>query len=114
MKLSQPTQWKKDNPEKTKLMRQREKFKSRYGLTIEEYDEMVLQREGRCDICHRIPVGKGSAAKLNVDHFEKDGKIVIRGLLCWQCNVAIGYLQHEILRLEAAITYLNIWGGSNP
>lgn len=101
---SQPTQWKHNNPDKTKLMRQREKFKARYGITVEQYDQMVIDRNGKCDICHKVPTGKGSAARLNVDHNHDTGEI--RGLLCWQCNVAIGYLKDSIKVLQDAIQYL--------
>ena len=98
--------WRKRHPVETAIMRRKGKFKARYGITPEQYDQMVIDRNGKCDICKRIPNGKGSGAVLNVDHYVKNGIIIIRGLLCWQCNIAIGYLQHEILRLEAAIKYL--------
>jgi hypothetical protein len=103
--------WKIRNPERAKVQRQREHFKSRYGITIEQYDAMVIKREGRCDICGRVPEGGGSTGRLNVDHYELvDGTKVIRGLLCWQCNIAIGYLQHDKVRLSKAIGYLDFGG----
>jgi hypothetical protein len=91
-------------------MRRKDKFKRRYGISPEQYDEMVKIRQGKCDICERTPSGGGSAGILNIDHVEKDGKIAIRGLLCWQCNVAIGYLKDDTDRLISAIVYLM----SNP
>jgi hypothetical protein len=30
----------------------------------------------------------------------------VRGLFCYNCNVAIGLMQHDEARLEAAVDYL--------
>lgn len=109
--MSQSNQWRKDHPERAKIARRKEKFKARYGITPEQYDQMVKEREGKCDICRRVPTGGGAVGTLNVDHDHDTNKI--RGLLCWQCNIAIGYLQNDTERLANAIVYL-FWGSSNP
>lgn len=78
-------------------------FLRKYGLTLEQYEQMVAVRGGRCDICGQLPKdNRGS--KLHVDHVE--GTKIVRGLLCLQCNVGIGMLQHDIDRLLAAAAYL--------
>lgn len=51
-----------------------------YGITAEQYDEMLEAQGGVCAICERPP-GK---QRLNVDHDHKTG--LVRGLLCWECN----------------------------
>src|SRR3990167_2398116 len=83
--------------------RQNEHLKARYGITITEYNDMVASRAGCCDICHLEP--KGHHKKLNVDHNSATNEI--RGLLCWQCNIAIGYMKHDSDRLTEASKYLN-------
>ncbi len=60
-------------------------LKTNYGLTIEQYDEMVRKSGGRCMVCGKKPTGKKG---LHVDHDHKTGKV--RGLLCNKCNVALG------------------------
>lgn len=56
-----------------------------YGLTVEQYDIMLVAQSGRCNVC-TIPM-----LKPNVDHCHETGRV--RGLLCWSCNIAIGYLK---------------------
>ena len=62
--------------------------------------EMVEERDGRCDICARIPAGR-----LHIDHNHATGKI--RGLLCGTCNRGIGSLGDSVELLKAALRYLD-------
>lgn len=65
-----------------------------YGLTVEEYEELIC--EG-CSICH-------SHEKLHVDHDHADGRV--RGALCHYCNVGLGVFKDNPERLRRAIEYL--------
>lgn len=67
--------------------------KRQFGLTLEEYDEMLGQP---CGIC-----GGESQA---VDHCHKTGKI--RGPLCRHCNLMLGHAFDDPARLRSAIKYL--------
>lgn len=72
------------------------------GLTLADYDAMVAERNGCCDICGNRPVNqKGS---LCVDHDHVTG--VVRGLLCSPCNRAIGLLGDTPEGLARAVGYL--------
>src|SRR3990172_11927928 len=51
-----------------------------YGLSIEQYDKMFQNQEGKCKICRRT-----TTYTLHVDHDHKGSKRV-RGLLCFGCN----------------------------
>lgn len=74
-------------------------IKYKYGLTIKEYDEMVLAQNNKCAIC------QGSSVKrFSIDHCHKTGKI--RGLLCFACNSAIGKLKENKELFINAINYL--------
>jgi Recombination endonuclease VII len=60
----------------------------RYGITAEEYDQMLADQGGVCAICKKPPVKN----RLHVDHdraccprIGSCGKC-IRGLLCSSCN----------------------------
>lgn len=57
---------------------------SLYGITLEQYEQMLTAQNGVCAICGRIPTGRS----LHVDHNHKTGEV--RGLLCHSCNFAIG------------------------
>lgn len=64
----------------------------RYGLTQALYNQMVLDRGGRCDLCQDIPTpSKGRRYALYVDHDHVSGRV--RGLLCQRCNLALGLLR---------------------
>lgn len=77
----------------------RKKTLKKYGLTEAEYDAIVLQQDGKCLICLRVPVDK-----LVVDHCHTTGRV--RGLLCRKCNAAIGILDDSPELLKRAIRYL--------
>lgn len=81
------------------------RLKYEYGITLEQYNIMLLKQEGRCGICNNLP-GK---LPLAVDHCHDTKKV--RGLLCNECNTGIGYFKNNKLILQQAIKYLQ--GGSN-
>lgn len=72
--------------------------KSVYGLLPGQYDDAVKSRNGNCDICG--PTDK----KLMVDHDHASGEV--RGLLCNNCNTALGKFMDDVGLLLAAIRYL--------
>lgn len=53
-----------------------------YGISLVQYDEMLLQQGGGCAICDKTPEEEGKS--LAVDHNHKTGEI--RGILCAYCN----------------------------
>ena len=79
-------------------------LKSRYGLSVDDYSEMLNKQNGGCAICGTTKPG-GRYDKLHVDHCHETGKV--RGLLCHNCNRALGLLGDNISTLTNAINYLN-------
>ena len=78
-------------------------LKTKYGITIEKYNELVLTQNGKCLVCE----GKLDD-KLCVDHDHKTGKI--RALLCQDCNRGLGMFKESVDSLKRAIKYLeNGW-----
>lgn len=79
------------------------KLKHRYGITLEDYERRLIEQDGKCAICKQPP-GKNVRAhwggKLCVDHCHDTGKV--RGLLCNDCNLAVGYGKTEQVLLSAA------------
>lgn len=57
-----------------------------YGLTLEQYNAMLSSQNNMCFIC-QVP----SPRPLAVDHNHITGKV--RGLLCDNCNRALGLLK---------------------
>lgn len=82
-----------------------EKLKAAYGISLAQYDEMLLSQDGKCEICKSDkPGGKGSFC---VDHNHFTGQI--RGLLCHWCNFMIGQSRESIDILKSGIQYLEKW-----
>ena len=78
-------------------------LKQNYGITIEDYDQMYAEQDGKCAICSEPRSSRGKTC-LHVDHDHDTGKV--RALLCIQCNVGIGMLKTDPQILELARNYL--------
>lgn len=96
--------WRAENKEKVDRYVRKSHFKECYGITIEEYDQMLLKQGGVCAICKQPP-GK---RRLAVDHCHTTQNI--RSLLCTTCNVGLGSFKDDPKLLEAAIEYLKKGG----
>jgi ribosomal protein L37AE/L43A len=73
------------------------------GATLAEYEELLAAQDGRCAICKRMEPN-GQHKRWCVDHDHKTGRK--RGLLCINCNSAIGLMNDDPALLLAAIEYL--------
>lgn len=77
-------------------------LRSNFGITVEQYDAMLLQQGGVCAICgERCASGK----RLAVDHDHATG--AVRDLLCGHCNLGLGNFKDNPERLAKAIRYLD-------
>jgi hypothetical protein len=73
-----------------------------YGLTTADYDRMLAAQDGRCAVCRSpAPLGRG---RWHIDHDHVTGQI--RGLLCNNCNMGIGYFGDDPEVVAAAASYL--------
>lgn len=101
--------WKRKHPEKAAAIERRRALR-RYGLTIEDYDRLVITQANRCAIClqpqGRSRNNKSPLSRLDVDHCHASGKV--RGLLCYNCNAILGHAKDSIAVLRAAIAYLEV------
>jgi hypothetical protein len=71
-----------------------------FGISLQEWERMHADQGGVCAICSR-PDPKKS---LSVDHSHSTGKV--RGLLCGNCNLALGQFRDSADILESAASYL--------
>lgn len=81
-------------------------YKRTYGLSIEQYLDIAEDQNFVCAICgqENFPMGVNHSGLLVVDHEHSSGQI--RGLLCHNCNRALGLLQDSVSTLLAALSYL--------
>jgi predicted ATP-binding protein involved in virulence len=91
--------WRNKNKERESNTRYLRTSLSRFGISLDEYNEMYERQNGVCVIC-----GKNKNRRLCIDHDHTTGKI--RGLLCRECNMALGYVQDETTVLKNMIEYL--------
>lgn len=100
-------EWRKNNPEKQRVSHKASWLKRAYGITLEEYNAIHSKQSGVCAICKQAEtrVGHwGLKLDLAVDHCHSTGRI--RGLLCANCNQAIGLLRHLPENCKTAEQYL--------
>lgn len=76
----------------------------KYGLSLSQYACLLSAQNGTCKICGARPEDCRPHGRLNVDHDHDTGKV--RGLLCNQCNVALGGFRDSPALLLNAVKYL--------
>jgi hypothetical protein len=75
------------------------RLREKYDMTEGEYDALVERQDGRCAICAERPDDR-----LHVDHDHDTG--AVRGLLCRNCNIGLGYYADDPDRMASAAFYL--------
>ena len=76
-------------------------LRRKYGITVEQYEEMLASQGGCCAICRREPRPDIS---LHLDHDHQSGQL--RGILCFRCNNALGDFDDDPTLIGAALAYL--------
>jgi hypothetical protein len=112
--IARSKQWRVDNIERFRENQRRmpatpeAKRRSReyhlgktFGITVEQYEEMLAAQGGGCAICHRPP---RPDIALHVDHDHETDQV--RGLVCFRCNNALGDFNDDPRLLVAAVAYL--------
>ena len=91
--------WREANPRGHK----RASLKRKYGITLEQYDEMLEAQNGQCLICEKSQPNNDGFLCVDHDHSTKE----VRGLLCRKCNLALGNFLDSADLLKKALEYLN-------
>ena len=97
----------KRQPARTAQIQRNSKLKAAHGITIKDYESMLLVQQGQCAVCGTTDPGgrKGLCGPVfHVDHCHTNGNI--RGLLCHSCNVGLGMFKDSVTNLANAIAYL--------
>lgn len=77
-------------------------LKSKYGIGVLTYKKMLERQGGKCAIC--LKSQSTFKKRLAVDHSHRTGEV--RGLLCEQCNKALGKFYDSAEVLLRAYKYL--------
>jgi hypothetical protein len=108
--------WAQKNPTEARLVNVRKKLQHDYGLSQKQYEQMYKDQKGRCAIggepvLSQFDPGREFTKRLKVanvayvDHCHETK--VVRGLLCFNCNIALGKFQDDKKLLLKATRYLD-------
>lgn len=115
----QSARFRKRNPElkrklantwyhKNKSSARNTRLKSQYGITLENYKDLLVVQNGVCAVCGKPETmtnpKKKTISDLAVDHNHITGKV--RGLLCRACNTGIGCFSDDPQLMVLAANYV--------
>jgi hypothetical protein len=101
--------WAEDNPNRIREYREKDSWTlakrcTRRGITPEQLIDAYERQEECCAICKKEVELIDSA----IDHNHETGEF--RGVLCKQCNRALGMFKDNPQVLQNAVEYLNMFG----
>ena len=83
-------------------------LKYKFGISLEEYNQMLKDQGGVCAICQKMETAKdgrsGKTRALAVDHCHATGRV--RGLLCCRCDHLVGCVGDTEESLARVLQYL--------
>jgi len=85
----------------TSVRNRKSHLRRTYGLSEPELAAMLAEQDGMCAICRAAPA-------VHIDHDHVTGRV--RGLLCFNCNGALGQFRDRRDLMLAAIAYLDADG----
>ena len=95
-------------PEKIKSTKKKYREENREALSKRdrEYNKMLTDQSNRCYVCGEMEARtiQGKLLNLAVDHCHRTGRV--RKLLCWRCNVVIGFVKENPSLLTKLATYV--------
>ena len=105
--------WRLNNPEKVEAQRVRQNtvnrsgrlnknYLRRYGITLQQRDEMLIAQGGKCACCGTSEVAP--VRGWHVDHCHSTDRV--RGILCAGCNTFIGKIEASEERHKLALAYI--------
>jgi len=99
--------WREGGGSAAEYQRNKDKYRDSYmkrvyGISLNEYNEMIEVQQNKCFVCRNSPGVKSLA----VDHCHTSGKV--RKLLCHKCNTALGNVDEDITILKKLIDYLEL------
>ena len=83
-------------------------LQKKWGMTLEDLYNLMDSQNHECAIC-RIDLESLGPKRTHIDHCHKTDKI--RGILCSNCNMALGLLKDDSELLIKAVKYLEMHNG---
>ena len=77
-------------------------LKFKFGITLDYYNELLIKQNYQCAVCGITPEENGKALAVDHNHLTKK----VRGLLCANCNAALGFIQEDIKVAKGLIKYI--------
>jgi len=96
----QQNEWMREYRKNNPLVRIQTHRKWKYGISKEDWEVLYQRQQGLCAICDKAV----DRNKMCTDHCHTTGEV--RGLLCDDCNIALGRLKDSPDILKRAIAYL--------
>lgn len=101
----------KDDAERKEIYKEKKKklsfderkdwrLRYRFGISLNEYNQMLIEQDNQCYICHKHIDGYD----IKVDHCHKTNRV--RKLLCHKCNTVLGLINEDKEILLKCIEYL--------
>lgn len=85
------TRKRRADPEPSRRASRRSSLGRNYGLTVAEWDALFAAQGSKCAVC-ATPETRGKGWQ--TDHCHGTGKV--RGILCHDCNLAVGWYERRI------------------
>ena len=82
----------------------------KYKLSLEDYKNLIINQGGKCKICEQV-LDLQDPKSEHVDQCHIT--LVVRGILCRNCNLGLGFFQDNTAFLLKAITYLTSSNNNN-
>lgn len=99
--------WESRPKDEKDTINRKNRLKYYYGLTVEDYQQMVKEQDEKCYLCGNEDNYNGKP--LYVDHCHNSGKV--RKLLCQHCNSGLGMFRDNPELLIKAADYLKEHSG---
>jgi hypothetical protein len=95
------TQKSLNSKERTAKRQKRSELMKTFGINADQYEAMLHEQNHVCAICSKKDICNRDLA---VDHCHITKRV--RGLLCTNCNMALGKFQDDLQNLQKAIQYM--------
>jgi len=94
-------EWQRRNRERVRTQQRDRNLRFFHGINSEDFDLVLGAQNGSCAICGATdPNGRG----WHIDHDHRTGEL--RGILCSNCNVALGHFKDNTDAMRNAVAYL--------
>lgn len=91
--------YRKNNPEAVLAQRTKSRLKTKYNLTLEKKNLIILEQRFKCAACD----DRLNPDATHIDHCHSTGKV--RGILCSDCNISLGRMKENPDRIYKLAAY---------